>query len=173
MDVYAKRKSDGKEVRIGIGHNMYQIRYDDRHKVSPIQEREYHWRLPYPDEDDIEPGDYHQWMREYILKNYTLEKADENVGSYQLYHQSGLVLGVMCYHGVKLPEKISDYYPMWLNENTWHFALTAVKKTEEGMKCVVNCRWCRTWWFVDIIDLLSIIDDIGLRERLRDYIDNN
>jgi len=174
MDIYAIRKSDTKEIKIGIGHNLFQIRYEDRHNVSPVPEREYHWRLPYPDEDHIEPGDYQQWMREYILENYTMEKPEEDVGGYQLHHKSGLVLGVICYHGAKLPEKISDYYPMWDgNRDNRAFSLIAVKNTENGIKGVIHCRWCGSWWFIDLHDLLPTVDDIGLRERLRIYADYN
>jgi hypothetical protein len=174
MDVFATRKNDTKEIKIGVGHDLFQIRWEDRHNVSHIPEWPFNWRLPYPDEDGIEPGDYQQWMREYILENYTIDKPEEDIGGYQLFHKSGLILGVICYHGAKLPEKVSDYYPMWRNERDHRaFSLMAVRNIGDNIKGVIRCRWCGSWWDVDLRDILSKIDDVGLRERLMNYVEYN
>jgi hypothetical protein len=71
MGEYAKRKSDGQEIKIGTCEDMYYIRFEDRFKVSPLDgntdiSREpegCRFRLPFPDEDNILPGDYEDFNR--------------------------------------------------------------------------------------------------------------
>jgi hypothetical protein len=55
----------GHEIKIGTCESMYYLRYEDRFKVQPVPNsinphREYnlHWRLPFPDEDNMGPGYY-------------------------------------------------------------------------------------------------------------------
>jgi len=173
MDIYAIRKSDGKEVRIGTGENLYQIRWEDRLHVSPRPEGGNLWRLPYNDEDHVAPGDYEQRIRDYVLKDFIIKDAELYVGNCQLYHKSGLTIGVICYHGIKLPERVGDYLPTWFNKEPWDFALSAVKNTENGIKGVVRCRWCRKLWIVDIHDILPFIPELDFKTRLRIYAEYN
>ena len=85
MGEYAKRKSDGVEIKIGTCEDMYYIRFEDRFKVLPLDgsvdiSREpegSRFRLPFPDEDGIKPGEYEDHNRALRLyKPVTCEWCD-------------------------------------------------------------------------------------------------
>lgn len=71
MGEYAKRKSDGAKIKIGTCEDMYYIRFEDRFKVLPLEgsvdisrnPEDSRFRLPFPDEDGIEPGEYEDYNR--------------------------------------------------------------------------------------------------------------
>jgi hypothetical protein len=65
MGEYAKRKSDNEIVKIGTENSMYYLRYEDRDQMTKepgsldfATTLNLFWRLPFPDEDDIKPGEY-------------------------------------------------------------------------------------------------------------------
>lgn len=73
MGEYAFRKSDGEYIKIGTCENMYYIRYEDRFKVTPEEnsldcsvELDLIWRLPFPEEDSLLPGEYEPF-KHYVL----------------------------------------------------------------------------------------------------------
>jgi hypothetical protein len=79
MGEYAKRKSDGQEVKIGTCENMYYLRYEDRAKVAKIPNSlnpaeddgdGLRFRLPFPDEDHLQPGEYENYNRGERLYKY-------------------------------------------------------------------------------------------------------
>ena len=82
MIEYAIRKTDGKQVQIGNCENIYGLRYEDRNKViaspgctSHTQTLNLHWRLPFPEEDHILPGEYRdrgRTRKSYPLHGYVL-----------------------------------------------------------------------------------------------------
>lgn len=84
MGEYAIRKSDNQEVKIGTLESMYYLRFEDRDKVrfkpgnvnmaNPEQVSGSRFRLPFPDEDDILPGDYKDHNRG--LRLYKLPVCD-------------------------------------------------------------------------------------------------
>lgn len=60
----------GNLVKIGTCENMYYLRYEDRHKIKkdensldPKTTTTLRFRLPFPDEDHIQPGQYHDHDR--------------------------------------------------------------------------------------------------------------
>jgi len=71
MGEYAKRNSDGQEIKIGTCEDMYYIRYEDRFKVSPLpgnvdissDAAGCRFRLPFPDEDGVLTGEYEKYNR--------------------------------------------------------------------------------------------------------------
>ncbi len=68
MGEYAKLKGTGAEVKIGTCENMYYLRHDQRRLVAPLwgsldpADREtqevIRFRFPWPDEDNIDPGEF-------------------------------------------------------------------------------------------------------------------
>lgn len=78
MGEYATRKSDGQEIKIGTCESMYYLRYEDRAKVrhlsgnvNPVKDAgELRFRLPFPDEDGIQPGEYEDYNRGQRLYRY-------------------------------------------------------------------------------------------------------
>ena len=69
MGEYALRKSDRESIKIGTCDDMYYLRYEDQDKVIPESGSDFgnRWRIPFPDEDHILPGDYDSGFRQVDL----------------------------------------------------------------------------------------------------------
>lgn len=162
MGEYAIRKSDRTEIKIGTCEDMYYLRYEDREKVSPREGSldpaiidGLRFRVPFPDEDEVLPGEYdiyNRGLRLYQTVNpgtpsaWHQDFADESTlkspGTIQLRHEaSGLLLNVPCYHGIKLPEVGASMKAFW-NGKGHSFELSSVKATADGLYPVVRCRHC-------------------------------
>lgn len=185
MGEYAKRISDGQEIQIGTCESMYYLRYEDRNKVSKLPssldastELNLFWRLPYPDEDSIKPGeydDYNRGMRLYRmdLNKYAVDYSNpdfaERAGSIQLVHKdSGLLLNVPCHHGEKLPE-ITGAKAHW-NGKGHSYELAFLKNTKDGILPVIRCRHCGNMWRMSWLDIWEYIP-VEMRVRLAKYKD--
>lgn len=83
MSEYAKRKSDGEEIKIGICEEMMFLRFEDKDKVIPVKGSGfgYRWRLPFPDEDNTLPGDYKASRGIPLIGDFTCSEAHA-VGCY-------------------------------------------------------------------------------------------
>lgn len=181
MGEYAKRKSDGQEVKIGTCETMYYLRYEDRNEVSyagSLNGAGLFWRLPYPDEDSIRPGEYKEhnrglrlWQKS-AVDGYHTEFSDPTTtsdpGTIQFTNGSGMLLNVKCYHGEKLPEASEDFKPFW-NGKSWFYELAFVKKTEDGFKPVIRCRHCGQMWRYEWSEVLPFVNDLVLKFRLMAY----
>ena len=183
----------GQEIKIGTCDSLFYLRLEDRFRVSPVPYSldpatvdGLRFRLPYPDEDDREPGDYEDhrrgqrlyrsgkddlgtyWQEEWT-DPATLE--DDPPGRVQLRHPSGLVLSVVCYHGLRLPTAGGDFDYVGWNGKTHAFELTAVKPLAGELYGVVSCRHCQGAWRYPLADLLPWVPDKRLRERLAAYLE--
>lgn len=184
MGEYAVRKSDGEQVKIGTCELMYYLRYEDRAKVSqldgsldPSKELNLFWRLPFPDEDHQQAGDYEQYnrgLRLYRLeqngksiRHFRDETTAEDPGIMQLKHESGLLVNVPCYHGEKLPE--SGEVKFFWNGKSWFYELAFVKNTPDGVLPVVKCRHCNNMWRYSWDEVLQYIEDHEMVKRLEVY----
>ena len=81
MGEYALRKSDRQSIKIGTCDDMYYLRYEDQDKVVPESGSDFgtRWRIPFPDEDHILPGDYDSGFRQVdlVMKIFRAEIADD------------------------------------------------------------------------------------------------
>jgi len=194
MGEYAKRKSDGEVVKIGTCEAMYYLRWEDRERVSkvpnsldPATTAGLFFRLPFPDEDGLQPGDYTEHNRGYRLgrqepeaggRSYWCDWAPSEVdeikpGLIQLSHKSGLLLNVPCHHGVKLPEVGPGMGAHW-NGKSHSFELVHVKHVGGGvLRPVYHCRHCGSMWSTDWADVLPFCGlDKELLRRLEVYANN-
>lgn len=190
MGEYAKRISDGTEVKIGTCESMYYLRYEDRDKVKPLAHSldprdsiGLFFRLPFPDEDDVHIGQYDPPERGLRLyrevktpgnqpdgwEDFTDETAQQEPGNIQLRHESGLLLNVRCYHGCKLPAGGDDIKPFW-NGKGHSLELAWVKATESGVLPIVRCRWCGMMWRYEWSDVIDYIHG-EMRQRLAIHYD--
>lgn len=188
MGEYAIRKSDGERVKIGTCENMYYLRYEDRDKVralsgnvDPVRDAVHlRFRIPFPDEDHIQPGGNYEPFRGQRLyrqflsgssavnSDFTDESTLENPGTIQLRHEaSGLLLNVPCYHGIKLPEVTEPMRAFW-NGKGHSFELAYLRQTDEGVKPIVQCRHCQQAWRYDWADIWDYIP-VEMRLRLDQY----
>jgi len=191
MGEYAQRKLDGIRVKIGTCDSMYYLRYEDRDKVSPepnslnpAAEKNLFWRLPFPDEDNINIGEYQNHRRglqlykktpHHLGDDYppTYEKFGDNEtaqhpGTIQLKHTCGLLINVKCYHGVKLPDCGNDAQAHWNGKND-AMELVSIKNTNNGPMPIVHCRHCGEMWRYDWGDVLPYVPDAEMRKRLETY----
>ena len=185
MGEYATRISDGEEIKIGTCESMYYIRYEDRNLVNPREnsldcskELDLHWRLPFPDEDDIKVGEYQEFNRgsplyqmgEHGAEGFTIDESEQHPGSIQLTHKSGLLLNIPCYHGVQLPDMGDIVRAGWNGKQSWFFELKSIKNTKKGIKGIISCRYCDKSWICDIDEIIDYIPDAELRGRLKKYL---
>lgn len=199
MGEYAIRKSDNVEIKIGTCEEMYYLRFEDRfavtHKpgnVDPVADAgELRFRLPFPDEDDLKPGEYQDYNRGLRLyrKNdkpdyYDHERKpvfgysdftnvpDNDPGRIQLHHESGLLLSVVCHHGAKLPEAGTEISTSW-NGKSWSAELSMLRgvKREDGtirVFPVVKCRHCHHQWRFNWADIWEYLTP-EWQDRFREY----
>ncbi len=168
MGEYAIRKYDDIEIKMGTCENMYYIRYEDRNKVyaiegniNPADTLNLRWRLPFPDEDNIIPGEYKEYNRAVRLCDKTGGdfKFNDSIkfpGIIQLKHPSGLLVNVNCYHGEKLPKDTNDTKYHW-NGKSWSWELVFIKNTEHGIKPIIHCRHCNKSWQCEWVDIIAYI----------------
>lgn len=206
MGEYAKRNSDGQEIKIGTCEDMYYIRFEDRDKVSPLPNSislsnpahvdGCRFRLPFPDENGKQPGEYENYNRGLRLykvlpcewckgsgksdfetngkcrrchgsgtdghEDYAPVDTLDSVGNIQLHHKdSGLLINVPCYHGLKLPEVTAPMKAFW-NGKGHAFELSSLKAmlVDGGwfnVLPIIRCRFCGEAWrseWKDIADYL-------------------
>jgi len=190
MGEYAIRQSDGEQIKIGTCENMYYLRFEDRYKVTkdphsldPTTTTGLYWRLPFPDEDDLRPGDYKDYARGFRLyktrkpepsgfaghDDFAPSEIADNPGIMQLHNESGLLVNVKCYHGIKLPSESTDFKVCW-NGKSWHTELASIKNCADGtLRPVVHCRFCRHAWSFEWAEVLPFVDDVAMRTRLEAY----
>ena len=182
MGEYATRKSDGERIKIGTCESMYYLRYEDRfkvnkddHSIDPRDCLNLFWRLPFPDEDKIDIGnyeDYHRGLQLYRLtkdgwsENFSSPDLAEVPGLIQLTHKSGLLINVPCYHGEKLPE-LGDAKAAW-NGKSHSYELAHIKNMSDGVWPVIHCRHCGKMWRTDWADIWEFIPT-DMQARLTVY----
>lgn len=178
MGEYARRKRDGVEVKIGTCSDMYYIRYEDRDKVARLQnsldcsvEFNLRWRLPFPDEDKVKIGEYEDYCRGCGLSGFNdYDGMIDNVGTLQLTHESGLLINVPCYHGIKLPDITGPKVGAFWNGKSNHIELSSVKNMPDGtLRPVIRCRYCGESWRSEWEYVLPHLYDRELKERLEVY----
>jgi len=197
MGEYAKLKTTGEDVKIGTCENMYYLRFEDRYKV--IYDCSFdgcRFRLPFPDEDKEEIGNYREYERGIDLIPYYDEEMkqtfyfdniykkyyEEQKGTIQLHHQSGLLINVSCYHGYQLPDtnNSKDFKVFFNGKTSWSFELSQVKiqlnketKVKELIP-IVRCKHCKIPFRADWASVLLHVrktekEEKELYERLCEY----
>ena len=148
MGEYAFRRPDGEHIKIGTCEDMYYIRFEDRKKVKPDEhsldcskELDLRWRLPFPDEDHILPGNYMDFNRSEPLHDYDMEFEPEG-----------------------------DLKMGWTNKKD-HFVLSSVKNTQDGIVAIVKCKVCGEMWKTKLENVIDHIQDQELKTRISNYQD--
>lgn len=175
MGEYATRKSDGEEIKIGTCENMYYIRWEDKSKVTPNKNNSFglRWRLPFPDEDHLQPGDYKEYNRSYRLYDHSGNDFDggseeREAGNIQLSHECGLLLNVPCHHGKELPD-VGEKVKVFWNGKSWFFELASIREDNGKLYPVVCCKHCREQWRYSWDEILPFVQDQELNARLQIY----
>lgn len=171
MGEYAKYK--GEKIKIGTCNEMYYLRYDQRHLVTPIpgnvdpvkQINSIWFRAPRNDEKDIAPGEFEYYgycgskpIRIYLNtkdENYAneLEKfCLNNPDIVQLKNEKmGVLVNINCYHGYKGENGENVHYNGW-NSNT--LGIAAIGFREGRAYALICCIACgHTFAKFDLDDL--------------------
>jgi hypothetical protein len=198
MGEVAIRKSDQTEIKIGTCDDIYSLRYEDRASVEPLAGNvdpvrdagSLRFRLPFPDEDGVPPGQYDPYSRGQRLyrmvkdvgglgfplesehcQDFTDPETIEDPGTIQLHHESGLLLNVPCYHGHKLPEVAEPMRAFW-NGKSHSLELSQLRSVvlngTTQVWPVVRCRHCGKAWRYQWADVWDYIPD-ELQKRLAVY----
>jgi len=184
MGEYTTRKSDNAHIKIGTCNAMYYLRWDDIDKVeSPgydLRSPGLWFRLPFPDEDKLRPGDGYDYERAVPLIPYedkdtgeriAFDLSDVEEGIVQMHHWGlGMLLNVNCYHGSRLPESNNEIKVFGNGRSHLNWELYMVKNHEGiGLLPIVRCMHCRTTIRTTWAAVLPHITDRTLRDRLTDY----
>ena len=179
MGEYAELKENRQRIKIGTCENMYYLRYSDREKVralegnvDPMDEKEIpklRFRLPYPDEDHIMPGNYEPFRKDEPTL-YDYEPKNTNPGLLQLSTKYGMLLNVPCYHGEKLPDNTGEIKTFW-NGKRSAYVLKWLKFIDGQPWGVYGCIECREEWRAPLKDLIPFMggDNAPLRKRLIEW----
>lgn len=105
MGEYAKFK--GEEVKIGTCENMYYLRADQRHLVTPLPNsvdpvrhgEGLRFRFPFPDEDHIQPGAFESHERRVSINGVRAPDGAEHYSVQFVASAAGYVLSIPCPEG--------------------------------------------------------------------------
>lgn len=171
---------NGEMVKIGTCESMYYLRHEDREKVNPVEgsldPRTCHnlfWRLPFPDEDNVTPGDYERFDRGVPL-GVAFEGPAEPEGIIQLTHACGLMINYPCHHGhTQERPGGAGVGVFWNGRAQWFYELAHIKNMPDGtFRAVYRCRFCGKMWSIgpeDWPEFRQHIVDEELAKRLDKY----
>lgn len=197
MGEYARRKSDGQQVKIGTCESMYYCRHDQLKDIDyPYPIDNCFWRIPTPDEDGMNVGDYEygallqsaSWdASEKIIplmlriNSSKFRKDDcENMqksGTMQLVNREmGLLVNVHCPHG--LPLNGEDSKSLTVHENGKFLIsygynghrgtlhLAFLKNTEKELRVGIKCCCCGAMFSFSFSAIEPMIESLWMRLRL-------
>ncbi|MFH1739627.1 MAG: hypothetical protein ABIH23_11515 [bacterium] len=175
MGEYAHRNRDGASIKIGTCEDMYYLRLEDREAVTPDKGSSFglRWRLPFPDEDNILPGEYDDYNRGESMGHYQpqgelLECAISEPGIVQAKTPHGLLVNIKCYHGLKLPANSDDATFFWNGKGNFP-ELASIREDKGEYWPVVRCAECGHQWRGTWESVLPHISNATLRDRLNKY----
>lgn len=185
MGEYAKRKTDGADIKIGTCRSMYYCRYDQRKEVEyPYNTENFYWRIPTPDEDGTLPGDYDYSLLlngdliPWKLKIDTTKFSEEDVrrlqkqGTVQLKEpHMGLLVNIRCPHGFDVGEDFQKHeegtvYSMGYNGRQDTLYLKGLKNEPSELKVLVECSACGSMWSFSFNEIEPLIKSLWLKLRL-------
>lgn len=88
-------KYKGEEIKIGTCEEMYYLRADQRHLVEYDFDPGDRFRFPFPDEDELEPGNFGDHDRGVEIPGYTIPEGHIH-GKVQFTSRAGYVTSLPC-----------------------------------------------------------------------------
>ena len=187
MGEYAKRLSDGAEIKIGTCESMYYCRWDQRKQIQyPYMTTGLYWRLPLPEEDNIRPGDFESHK---ILTYSELTKTqhipfDAMINLDAINEEDreqlakcggivqatvdilGMVINVPCYHGLKLPESADEGVKFFWNGKRDALYFESLCNREKELTISFACASCGKSWSVNYTDAEPLFRSMRMKLRL-------
>lgn len=159
MGEYARRLSDGADVKIGTCESMYYLRADQRHlvratsgNVNPNSSDAYsiRFRFPWPDEDHIRPGEFDNYERAIAAHGFAAPSGVEHY-SVQFTAHTGYNVCLPCPEGQPgaTPGLSTTVNGMTVHRNGFGGAVKLVqqKLLKDGrLVPVCMCGGCGAMW---------------------------
>lgn len=99
MGEYAKYR--GQDIKIGTCESMYYLRADQRHLIAGYRfDGSERFRFPFPDEDNLEPGNFEDYDRGARVPGWRIPADFEDHGIVQFTAPQGYNLCIPCPEGV-------------------------------------------------------------------------
>lgn len=180
MGEYAKRKKDGVEVKIGTCNELFYLRHDQLSDVEySYNGLNCFFRIPNPDEDGIEAGDFencrvfekdgciplHLRLDESMFSCEEWKNLADDAGTFQIGTRRGLLVSVTCHHGFKLPESNETAKFFWNGKND-HLLLSFLKPTENELRVGIECAECGKIWSYSFDGIQPCIRSLWMQLRL-------
>lgn len=180
MGEYAIRKSDGKKVKIGTCGDMMYCRYDQLGDIDyPYSCKNLYWRIPTPDEDGTQVGDYEPSLMlengyiPYHLMIDSLKFDDEDKQlfikhsgiTHVVVDKLGMVCNIKCFHGLKLPDNSKDVIYFW-NGKKGPFHLAYLVNTDTELRVGIKCNACGELFSMPFNEAESLIMSMLMKLRL-------
>lgn len=140
MGEYAKRHSDGAEVKIGTCEDMYYLRAGQRSDVDYSDWDGCRFRFPWPDEDGTLPGEYREDYNRSLAVDFPMPPTVDH-GTVQFSARAGYLISVPCPESGKCPVKFHR------NGFTGAVHLTQQRVLADGrLVPVLMCGGCGAKW---------------------------
>lgn len=185
MGEYANRIKDGVRIKIGTCNSMYYCRLEQRKEISyPYPTDKLYWRIPLPEEDGIEPGDFsfspYRNSRSIPLRLMldTSKFKEEDIvvlksqGTVQVKEPiTGLLVNLRCPHGLPMNSSVvhkesglvSSYCYNGRNETLY---LSSLRNDEKELKLIIKCVACGETWSLSFDEAEPLIIDLWMKLRL-------
>lgn len=150
MGEYAKYR--GGSIKIGTCEDMYYLRWDQRHAVTPQSgsvspasaedQKHIRFRFPWPEEDGLEPGAFEDYKRKYPIYGVKPSDVAEHY-SVQFSAPNGYLVSLPC------PESDAEQ-PFKVHRNGYGGAVHLVQQAVRAgvLAPVFQCGGCGAAWSV-------------------------
>ena len=171
---------EGSQIKIGTCENMYYLRADQAALVAPVENSldpveeaaSIRFRFPFPDEDDVAPGDFSPFERGATLSMQVPDEAPH--GSVQFRADPGYLVSLPC------PEsQEARASSLKIHRNGFPGAIAIVQqRCLDGVRMLVcRCNGCREVFRVPTLEdarpyiraCLSLAADLDGKSRLTGY----
>lgn len=153
MGEYATRRSDGESIKIGTCEDMYYLRADQRHLVTPESGSSFgtRFRFPWPDEDGTAPGAFNGDHARSACLHGLKPPTTVDHNTVQFSAHAGYLLSLPC------PEA-NDHKGLHRNGFVGAVRLTQFRLLDDGrLVPVLMCACGAKWRAEEENDILEIV----------------
>lgn len=157
MGEYARYR--GEEIKIGTCENMYYLRADHAHlvealhgNVDPVKDAgEIRFRFPFPEEDELEPGQFDDAFRKHTVRGFGVPAEWEfEHYSVQFRADAGYLVSLPCPEG---PNGDSPEYRIARNGFQGAVHIVQQRLWEGRMVTVCECGGCRAKFRLETLEM--------------------
>ena len=166
MGEYAKLGRD--KIKIGTCENLYYLRYDQRHQITPEpgnvdptdqrQVEHLRFRFPFPFEDGKEPGTFEDYNLGYTVPGgYRLPDDYESHGSVQFSAHAGYLCSLPCPES-KAGREFQEHTRIHRNGFPGAVAVCMQRMVDGELRTIVRCNGCGTMWQLPHAEAIKVAE---------------